>query len=168
VNDRKLTAAIDLDFIDSRFRRNFTVENQGWFLCPGRSGPHASNCPDHGDDVAPHGLQRTIWLTGLSFRSALSSLIVEKRGAFTAKLEHPAPWDVTPQRSLFRESNQLRSIQRHFLKEIAMENYIWLFVVAGGALALGAALAFAVLQRRLTSGEKQAQDEKVERLYDKR
>ena len=32
-----------------------------------------------------------------------------------------------------------------------MENYIWLIVVAGGALALGAALAFAVLQRRLTA-----------------
>jgi hypothetical protein len=54
------------------------------------------------------------------------------------------------------------------LKETAMENYIWLIVVAGGALALGAALAFGVLQRRLTPGEKHAQDEKVQRLYDKK
>lgn len=49
-----------------------------------------------------------------------------------------------------------------------MENYIWLIVVAGGALALGAALAFGVLQRRLTPEEKHAQDEKVERLYDRK
>jgi len=50
-----------------------------------------------------------------------------------------------------------------------MADYLWLFVVAGGAVLLGLAIAFAVArQRRLPPAEKRMQDETVERLYDKK
>jgi hypothetical protein len=50
-----------------------------------------------------------------------------------------------------------------------MANYLWLFVVAGGATLLGVAIGFAVArQRRLRPTEKRAQDEKVKELYGKK
>ncbi|MBN9029913.1 MAG: hypothetical protein J0I23_08890 [Rhizobiales bacterium] len=43
---------------------------------------------------------------------------------------------------------------------------IWLLTTGGGALLLACAIAYAMLrQRRLTSGEKQAQDASVHQLY---
>lgn len=50
-----------------------------------------------------------------------------------------------------------------------MADYLWLFVVAGGAILLGLAIAFGTArQRRLRPAEKRMQDEKVDRLYDKK
>jgi hypothetical protein len=49
-----------------------------------------------------------------------------------------------------------------------MENYIWLFATAGGAVILGLALAYGMSsQRRLTRREQARQDEKVDDLYGK-
>lgn len=49
-----------------------------------------------------------------------------------------------------------------------MENYIWLFAIAGGAAMLGLALAFAVSrQKKLSSDDKRLQDQQVNRLYHK-
>lgn len=43
---------------------------------------------------------------------------------------------------------------------------IWLLTTGGGTLVLGCAIAYAILrQRRLTPGEKQAQDAGVHQLY---
>jgi hypothetical protein len=47
-------------------------------------------------------------------------------------------------------------------------NALWLIAIAGGALLLGLALAYAQMNnRRLTGAEKTAQDEKVRELYDR-
>lgn len=48
----------------------------------------------------------------------------------------------------------------------AMEDYLWLFAVAGGALLLGAVLAYGVLrQRPLSVSEQDRQDKRVRSLY---
>ncbi|MEA3536325.1 hypothetical protein [Rhizobium sp. CC-YZS058] len=50
-----------------------------------------------------------------------------------------------------------------------MENNIWLFATAGGALILGLAIAYGIMARRRLSGvEKAMQKRRVEELYDKR
>lgn len=47
-----------------------------------------------------------------------------------------------------------------------MSNFLWFLVVAGGPALIGIAIAYAMLRsRRLTSGEKQAQHEAVDKLY---
>ncbi|SEL42141.1 hypothetical protein SAMN04487976_10843 [Xaviernesmea oryzae] len=47
-----------------------------------------------------------------------------------------------------------------------MINNVWLLAIAGGALVLGAAIAFAIMrQRRLRPDEKRAQDANIDRLY---
>lgn len=47
-----------------------------------------------------------------------------------------------------------------------IEDYFWLFAVAGGALLLGAALAYGVLrQRPLSAAEQDRQNEQVRSLY---
>ena len=47
-----------------------------------------------------------------------------------------------------------------------MEDWFWLFAVAGGALLLGAALAYGVLrQRALPASEQDRQNEQVRSLY---
>lgn len=47
-----------------------------------------------------------------------------------------------------------------------MEDYFWLLAVAGGALLLGAALAYGVLrQRPLSASEQERQDARVRSLY---
>lgn len=48
-----------------------------------------------------------------------------------------------------------------------MENLLWFFAVAIGPFLLGAAIVFALMrQRRLSRGEKVAQNEKIAELYD--
>lgn len=48
----------------------------------------------------------------------------------------------------------------------SIEDYFWLFVVAGGALLLGVALVYGVLhQRRLSTFEQGQQNERVRSLY---
>ncbi|WP_315927853.1 hypothetical protein [Mesorhizobium sp. SP-1A] len=50
-----------------------------------------------------------------------------------------------------------------------MADYLWLFATGGGAIILGAAIAYALLRgRRLTHGEQAAQDRKVDKLYSER
>ncbi|MCZ4091325.1 MULTISPECIES: hypothetical protein [Sinorhizobium] len=45
-------------------------------------------------------------------------------------------------------------------------DYLWLLVTAGGAFALGAALAYVVMrQKPLPPAVKEAQDRKVRKLY---
>lgn len=47
-----------------------------------------------------------------------------------------------------------------------MEDYLWLLAVAGGAVLLGAALAYGVLQQRLLlASEQDRQDARVRSLY---
>ncbi|MBP1884304.1 hypothetical protein [Sinorhizobium mexicanum] len=47
-----------------------------------------------------------------------------------------------------------------------MTDYLWLLVTAGGAFALGAALAYVVMrQRPLPRALKEAQERKVRELY---
>lgn len=49
-----------------------------------------------------------------------------------------------------------------------MADNFWFIVVAIGPMLLGAAIAYALLQRRrLTDREKEQQEEAIERLYDK-
>ena len=50
----------------------------------------------------------------------------------------------------------------------AMEDYLWLFAVAGGALLLGAALVYGVLrQRPLSASEQDRQKKRVRSFYGK-
>lgn len=47
-------------------------------------------------------------------------------------------------------------------------DYLWLLATAGGAFALGAALAYAVMrQKPLPPATKEAQKQKVKELYDR-
>ncbi|WEX89707.1 hypothetical protein PZN02_005018 [Sinorhizobium garamanticum] len=47
-------------------------------------------------------------------------------------------------------------------------DYLWLLVTAGGAFALGAALAYAIMrQKPLPPAAKEAQKQKVRELYDR-
>ena len=49
-----------------------------------------------------------------------------------------------------------------------MADNFWFIVVAVGPILLGAAIAYALLQRRrLTAKEKRQQEEAIEELYDK-
>ncbi len=49
-----------------------------------------------------------------------------------------------------------------------MADNIWFILVALGPVVLAAVIAYALLRRRrLSTGEQRAQDEAVERLYDK-
>ncbi|MCA1490306.1 hypothetical protein I6F11_05155 [Ensifer sp. NBAIM29] len=47
-------------------------------------------------------------------------------------------------------------------------DYLWLLATAGGAFALGAAVAYAIMrQKPLPPADKEAQKQKVEELYDR-
>lgn len=47
-------------------------------------------------------------------------------------------------------------------------DYLWLLATAGGAFALGAAVAYAIMrQRPLPPAAREAQQRKVEELYEK-
>lgn len=49
-----------------------------------------------------------------------------------------------------------------------MADYLWLFVLLGGAVILGLALLYGVSrQRQLSRREQNAQDRKVKQMYDK-
>jgi hypothetical protein len=47
-----------------------------------------------------------------------------------------------------------------------MTEYLWLFVVVGGPIILGLIMAYGMMKRRrLTHAEKDARDQKTEKLY---